>query len=730
MAKDGSTSTEKTPAPAETQKQRWLKYGANVAVVCVVVVALAFLLTWLAQKANRRIDTTAAGLYSLKPQTINIISATTQPIKIISLYSSKATPEEEAAEQEEVSEGQTPEQLRAARAQTVADLLDEYRRKGRNIDVEVIDPANQPSKVDALIREVTEKYGGEVQKYRAVMEQYPPIYEKLSQLAVAEKKNVQSALANVKLAVSFDLYQSLSATFNTIDRLPSYLEQTRSVIDKRLKEKPPAYKRAAETLESDMTEVLEQLTQTIEDFTKAKENKEVPEALRAYMAQSLPRYEEMKELGGELQAKIKNLGELKLDDLKRSLDQRNTILVMGADDVRVISFDRVWELPEDARALTADGKLKRRFAGEQQVTGAIISLSNKIKPKVVFARSGGPPLAEPGIPLFRAPGPLALIAQRLRDYNFEVVEKDLSGQWAMQSQMRGQPAMPEPSDEEIKDAVWVVINRSGGRQGPFGSGPPSIAAKVAEHLKRGKSALILFEPQSENMAEALGEYGITLRPDVVAVHEPVTGAERSADVIEQVQRDPVIFVMRQFGDHPITRPVNSLDGIIIPMTVAQTIPKAGYKTTPLLPVPTALKTWGETNLESIEKRTMAQDKPGDLPPPLWAGAAGQKEDGSGRVVVIGSLQFVFDQLLRFPDPNQTERYVARFPANGELFLNSIYWLAGMESMISISPAAMDVSRIAEMKPGQLSFLRWGVVMVVLPGLVIVSGLITWNKRRD
>ena len=37
----------------------------------------------------------------------------------------------------------------------------------------------------------------------------------------------------------------------------------------------------------------------------------------------------------------------------------------------------------------------------------------------------------------------------MRDYNFEVLEKDLTGQWAMQAQMLGQPSEPEPTDEQL-----------------------------------------------------------------------------------------------------------------------------------------------------------------------------------------------------------------------------------------------------------------------------------------
>src|SRR6185369_10515756 len=105
----------------ESQKERWVKYGANVALVSIVAILLAGLMTYLAQRTNRRFDTTAAGMYSLKPQTINLIKDLKTKTKLVSLYQ-KPTAEEAAADKTDF-------------AQPVIDLLDEYHRKGKNIEV-------------------------------------------------------------------------------------------------------------------------------------------------------------------------------------------------------------------------------------------------------------------------------------------------------------------------------------------------------------------------------------------------------------------------------------------------------------------------------------------------------------------------------------------------------------------------------------------------------------------
>src|SRR5690242_15119262 len=75
-----------TGLPYETQHQRWIKYGANVALSVILVIAVAVIVTVIARRVGKSIDTTANGVYSLKPQTLNIIHNLKSPVRIVSLY--------------------------------------------------------------------------------------------------------------------------------------------------------------------------------------------------------------------------------------------------------------------------------------------------------------------------------------------------------------------------------------------------------------------------------------------------------------------------------------------------------------------------------------------------------------------------------------------------------------------------------------------------------------------
>jgi hypothetical protein len=511
-------------------------------------------------------------------------------------------------------------------------------------------------------------------------------------------------------------------------------------IDRRLKLKPPDYKGATESVSSSMESLSTMAAEIVRSFKELGANKDVPEPIRKYMTESLPNYEQLKKLADEQVEKIKNLGELKLDDLRQSLRERDAILVMGEKDMRVIGRDKVWQVAPDRQALMTTGEIKPRFAGEQQISTAILALTNEKKQKVVFLRPGGAPLTTQGFPPFQPSGPLAEIAQRLRDYNFEVLEKDLSGQWAMQAQMRGggMPPEPEPTDEDIKDAIWVVLGGPNPQQMQMGMPPPApVGPKLKEHLDQGGSALVLFLPRAEPMTEALSPWGVTVHPDVVAVHELVeTKSERAVDMVERARRIPFIFVLNEYGDHAITRPLRSLDGLLIPMVLVDTQQKEGFKATPLLPIPQTPPAWGESDLETAlqgEKVEFNSPAKGgnDTPPPIYAGAAVEK-DGGGRLVALGSLQFVTTEFLSIPDEEfaNAGALVARFPANAELFANSVFWLAKMDTMIAISPSAMEVSRIEPMSDATLKAWRIGLLLVGLPLLVVIGGAMVYFARRD
>src|SRR5262252_1900013 len=117
---------------SDSQRERWLKYGTNVLLVSVIVIAIAGLLIYLAQFRDKRVDMTSMHAYGLKPQTVSLLHATTQPIKIVSLYQIPENAADDSNEQRKAKVGQRE------RAQMVSDLLEEYKRDSQKVEVETI----------------------------------------------------------------------------------------------------------------------------------------------------------------------------------------------------------------------------------------------------------------------------------------------------------------------------------------------------------------------------------------------------------------------------------------------------------------------------------------------------------------------------------------------------------------------------------------------------------------
>lgn len=708
------------PLP-DTQHQRWLKYGLNVGVTIVIVIVLAGAAIWLSQQHKRRFDNTSTGVNSLKPQTKNILKDLKNPITIVSLYSRND------------SKAVAADPHWADRVSQVEDLLDEYKRNSSNIQVELIDPILSPSKVDDLIKQVETKYGGETDKYKNFLAGYPKKFETINTFARSEAEKVRALPFDQieKNESSAALGETLTITFLTVQGFPDALDRSKLQVDRLLKQKPPDYKGATEIVNEGMTMLSGMLDRIIADFKDAAGKQGIPEGIKSYFAESLPRYEEIKKLADEIISEIGHLGELKLDTLRESLKKQNSILVMGDNEMKVLPVEKVWQQDIDRRAAPGSEPLKPRFAGEQQISTAILSLTSNKKPKVVFMRPGGPPVTTA---MFRRRGPFWEVAERLRDYNFEVLEKDYTNMWQMQAQMQQMPVPPEPGDDEIKDAIWIVLNYPV-QPGPMGLPPPSLAPKLKEHLDNGGSALILNDLRADDLSAALSEWGVEVDTHKIILKEAIrSDSGREGDNIEQAERrQQYVYILKDYGEHMLAKPIKSLDGVMIPMLPVKVTKKEGYDATMLLPASQQPPSFAVSIsvLEDNSTDVTFDAARGDLPPPLYAGAAIEKKDG-GRLVVIGNYDFATNNLVQFPDEALARQgyFVPRFPGNAELFANSIYWLAKMEPMIAISPTASQVERIAPMSESVNRRWNIGVLLVGLPGLVVIAGVAMWFARRD
>ena len=141
MAESPTTTRRSIPGAA-----RRLKYGSSMSfVAALLALALAVLVNWIGYRNFYRHDFTAAGMYSLSPQTRNVLDSLQDKYQLSSPSSAPAAP-------------------RLARAN---DLTDEYARRSTKITVDHLDPTVDIDHLEKLYSGLRDRYGDKDQTNRS-----------------------------------------------------------------------------------------------------------------------------------------------------------------------------------------------------------------------------------------------------------------------------------------------------------------------------------------------------------------------------------------------------------------------------------------------------------------------------------------------------------------------------------------------------------------------------------
>lgn len=247
------------------------------------------------------------------------------------------------------------------------------------------------------------------------------------------------------------------------------------------------------------------------------------------------------------------------------------------------------------------------------------------------------------------------------------------------------------------DAAIVIV--PGPRNDLF---PPELDALDAYIGKGGKLLLMVNPFQNEGLKKYLVKYGVDLGDNLVIEPNPIG---------RMFGIGPEVPIVQQYESHPITR---DLAGVSTLFPLSRTAAPA--KTTPTgVSVQALAKTspqsWGETNREDLQ-RGVANPDPQDPKGPLSVAAVATKD--KARIVVYGTSNIVSNQFLNIQ-------------GNRDFFLNTVSWLAEEEDQISIRPKDTKQSPVfLTARQAQAVFL---LPVVVLPGLVIVGGIVAVVRRR-
>lgn len=246
-----------------------------------------------------------------------------------------------------------------------------------------------------------------------------------------------------------------------------------------------------------------------------------------------------------------------------------------------------------------------------------------------------------------------------------------------------------------------VIALSGPKTALF----PQEVNLIGKFLDEGGKALIQIDPDTDpGVTDILKSWNIDLSKDTVI---DVSGVGRLFGT------GPAVPLVGEYGDHPITRDMKRT-ATFFPL--ARSVKKLAGESGGLTQVEllkTSERSWGETALQGQDaKFDEGQDNQG----PLTLGITTTRKvgDKEARLVVIGDSDFA------------NNNYV-RLAGNGDLFLNTINWLAQEEDLISIRPKSATNRSVTMTESQQRTFFL--LVVLIMPLAVIGMGAYVWWKRR-
>ncbi len=694
-----------------SQRARWIRFGSNVAVAVLLAAVLTVAVVGLSSKLLRgkaRSDWTATGRFSLSPRTKEMLARLPFEVRLTNLYT-RAPEYPETVEQWE----------------RVQDLLEEYETATGRITVETAEAAG----VEKLVQRLRERYAGEMEKPRQILETFEDLQSDLATLLDEEARKVAAAADAWGAQGHPDVVANLRSMAVGWQRQKQILESETSVLRRLVDAELPDYAAALDVAKNLATSTrdlfravptfFEQLKEIAGDQTPPPEIQTIFEAGRAP-------YEEMLERLDAFLAEAEDVGEMKIEEIRRQLSAGNVILVEAPEEVRVIGYDEVWTYnPNPGDAPDAPARL---FDGESAVSSTLLALVEPKRPAVLFV-THGQPASGPG-------GPYGRIAERLRKANLIVED------WLVMQQ----PEMPAPEDM-TKPILVFVPPPPPNPQRPMPPPTPEAYAEALAAVREGRAgALVFAEPggmmgPSLPYTELFDLFGLEARLDAVCVHSVVADALGNTRAVAQID-------VNDYEPHAITNPLSSLPSVFAgpcPILPAEDAP-GDVTITPLVLLPTGPDWWADTvgwmALRGEAKRDEADDLiPSDENPiPLavaverrlggpHAAEPGETPEGEApaprtqKAVFFGDAEFGFDNIAYYSD------FFGRpvFPGNAEMLSNAALWVAGTEHLITLSPEAMRARRIET-----LGAWEWPLrifVMVGLPLLAALAGVAVYVIRR-
>lgn len=290
--------------------------------------------------------------------------------------------------------------------------------------------------------------------------------------------------------------------------------------------------------------------------------------------------------------------------------------------------------------------------------------------------------------------------------NYAVVKKELEKEFYTVKELNlfSMGKIPE-------DASVLIV------AGPRTAFFPKELEIIGDWIRKGGHALVALDldikeggltPGSKQIASILKEFGIEVGSEML-----VDPNGKAANVEPQV-----LMGFAASKEHPITKDFPSsamglVANFLFPLTTyIKTNTINGLQAQAL--VKTTAGAWAESDWKSIRNGAVKFDQGKDNRGEMFMGVAVEKKDGL-RLTVFSTSVFAMNGLLRFA-------------GNRDLFLNSVAWLSGDESTISIRAQSDEDKDRLELNQNWMNFV-FLLVVFVMPVSILGTGIWVWFRRR-
>ncbi len=696
--------TDKPHKSVNTHTIRRIKYGTNVVVAILASVGITILINWIAARQYIRFDTTQGGRYSLSQQTETVLNKLDGEYKLVTLIPDSAPDEDTARVYEDVK-----------------DLTDVYGRFSKNLAVDHMDPRSSIKKAEALNNAIVDAFADELTPVKEAialgldaMHQVRPINTQLTQALTAGVNNDPNT-PETGTQKFFRAAATRSKEFD--ERVDQVDEQAEELMDQVLVN----YAGVKEQLQGVITDyntLLDVITQSgsplIRNVSTSNEEKErLLEAIelckqaKTLLAEPLQKMDEAKDSP-------------RYNQVFLTLNRGASVVALGPNKVKVIPISEMWR--QDLRNIEQTGQTQPQYLIEEKLTGALLSMTIDQPPLVVFV------LSNSGAAL-GAQGNYNNVAQRLQNADFDVRQWNPTGQISSMGQPT--PPLPRPEPKPGQKIIWIVPPAYGQPMGTpmmMGMNPRQhIGDLLKERLAAGDAALVMVpaDPTSlygmpNPIVDELNTWGIKPQTDRLILEEVQLANRRSMTSLQMpVDTWPSAL--------PITTALDGMQAMFYspsPILVEDDKGAAHY----LLVEIKGDKLWTTTDLSTPDAVRNAKFDEENSAPSYTIAYASEK-DGA-RLVTIAEQVWATDDITGWGLFGQgtAELTGAVVPGNSELFVNSVFWLAGMEDMIAASPRSQDVPRIQPMSDSKLAWYQSGL-LVGMPMSALILGVIVWSVRR-